>query len=76
MSVLYKIKDLDLRILRMFQSDGNKLCDRLTPSQIRIITYLCENKVLYQKDIEKKLNELIIDKNVSVGRVRKTELNY
>lgn len=56
MSVLYKIKDLDLRILRMFQSDGNKLCDRLTPSQIRIITYLCENKVLYQKDIEKSLN--------------------
>ena len=56
MSVLYKIKDLDLRILRMFQSDGNKLCDRLTPSQIRIITYLCENKVLYQKDIEKNLN--------------------
>ena len=56
MIVLYKIKDWDLRILRMFQSDGNKLCDRLTPSQIRIITYLCENKVLYQKDIEKNLN--------------------
>ena len=56
MSVLYKIKDLDLRILRMIQSDGNKLCDRLTPSQIRIITYLCENKVVYQKDIEKSLN--------------------
>lgn len=56
MSVLYKIKDLDLRILRMFQSDGNKLCDRLTPSQIRIITYLCENNVVYQKDIEKSLN--------------------
>lgn len=56
MSVLYKIKDLDLRILRMFQSDGNRLCDRLTPSQIRIITYLCENNVVYQKDIEKSLN--------------------
>lgn len=56
MSVLYKIKDLDLRILRMFQNDGNKLCDRLTPSQIRIITYLFENKVVYQKDIEKSLN--------------------
>lgn len=53
MSVLYKIKDLDLRILRMFQSDGNRLYDRLTPSQIRIIAYLCENKVVYQKDIEK-----------------------
>lgn len=56
MSVLYKIKDLDLRILRMIQSDGNRLYDRLTPSQIRIITYLCENKVVYQKDIEKSLN--------------------
>ena len=56
MSVLYKIKDLDLRILRMIQSDGNRLCDRLTPSQIRIITYLWENKVVYQKDIEKSLN--------------------
>jgi DNA-binding MarR family transcriptional regulator len=56
MSVLYKIKDLDLRILRMFWSDGNILCDRLTPSQVRIIAYLCENKVVYQKDIEKSLN--------------------
>lgn len=34
------------------------------------------NEESIQKDIEKKLNELIIDKNVSVGRVRKTELNY
>ena len=28
------------------------------------------------KDVEKKLNELIIDKRVSVGKIRKTELNY
>lgn len=34
------------------------------------------NKESIQKDIEKKLNELIIDKKVSVGRGRKTELNY
>ena len=29
-----------------------------------------------QKDIEKKLKELTIDKKVSVGKIRKTELNY
>lgn len=29
-----------------------------------------------KEDIERKLNELIIDKNVSVGKTRKTELNY
>ena len=34
------------------------------------------NKENIAKDIEKKLNELIIDKNVSVGKTRKTKLNY
>lgn len=34
------------------------------------------NKENVEKDIEAKLEEIKLDKNVSVGTVRKTELNY
>lgn len=34
------------------------------------------NQESIQKDVEKKLKELTIDKKVSVGKVRKTELNF
>lgn len=34
------------------------------------------NKKNIEKDIKKELKKLIIDKKVSVGRIRKTELNY
>lgn len=34
------------------------------------------NKESLEYDVERKLEELIIDKKVSVGKIRKTELNY
>lgn len=34
------------------------------------------NKESLENDVERKLEELIIDKRVSVGKIRKTELNY
>lgn len=50
--IVYEIKSLDLKILKKVFK-----CDReLTPTQMRIIGYLNENDVVYQKDLEKVLN--------------------
>ena len=50
--IVYEIKSLDLKILKKVFK-----CDReITPTQMRIIGYLNENDVVYQKDLEKVLN--------------------
>ena len=50
--IVYEIKSLDLKILKQVLR-----CDReITPTQMRIIGYLNENEIVYQKDLEKTLN--------------------
>lgn len=57
-NILYKIKDLDMEILRLIvnNDDGKNICS-LSPSQMKIIAYIFnKDGEVYQRDLEKDLN--------------------
>lgn len=53
--VLFKIKDLEMAILKIMATDPYIKKYNITPVQISIIKYLYNKKIVYQKDIEKIL---------------------
>jgi len=57
-NILYKIKDLDMEILRLIvNNDDEKDICSLSPSQMKIIAYIFnKNDEVYQRDLEKDLN--------------------
>lgn len=56
-SISLEIKKIDSLIIRKIMSYNKNSIYQLTPAQIMIIKYLIKNKnkIIYQKDIEKKL---------------------
>lgn len=57
-NILYEIKDLDVKILRLIiSSDDRGVICAISPSQMRIIAYIFDKDIdVYQKDLERDLN--------------------
>lgn len=56
MKNLFEIRNLEMVILKRISNDSFIRENNITPVQCEILNYLITNQIIYQKDIESKLN--------------------
>lgn len=56
MKNLFEIRNLEMVILKRISNDPFIRENNITPVQCEILNYLITNQIIYQKDIESKLN--------------------
>ena len=56
MKNLFEIRNLEMVILKKISNDSFIRENNITPVQCEILNYLITNQIIYQKDIESKLN--------------------